>query len=108
MNWIDLSSLEQLEEIAKKSNEKTQIIFKHSTRCSISSVVYNRLKGLNLPENADFYYLDLIRHRDVSNTIAERFRVQHESPQILVIRNERCVYNESHTGIYPELVLDQI
>lgn len=108
MNWIDLSSLEQLEEIVRLSDKRTLVIFKHSTRCSISSLAYNRLKAADLPADADFYYLDLIRYREISNAVAERFSVQHESPQVLVIRNGNCVYNESHTGIFPELVFEQV
>ncbi len=99
MKWITISSVEQLEEIKQKSFEKPQVIFKHSIRCSISSVAKNRLEKSMAPENVDFYYLDLINHRAVSNAIADIFDVYHESPQILLIRNGRCVYDESHLSI---------
>jgi bacillithiol system protein YtxJ len=98
MNWIALTNETQLEEIKERSKTKPQVIFKHSTRCSISSVAKNRLER-SVPPDADFYYLDLIQHRNISGKIAEDFSVYHESPQILLIKNGECVYDESHSGI---------
>jgi bacillithiol system protein YtxJ len=105
MEWKLLSSEAELDEIIKKSATKSQVIFKHSTRCSISAVAKGRLDRSEAPEDVDFYYLDLIRFRNVSNRIADIFMVEHESPQILVIRNGQCVYNESHTAISMDAVL---
>ena len=87
MNWIALTSEEQLQQIKVKSNKKPQVIFKHSTRCSISSVAKNRLERSMEHDEVDFHYLDLIKYRPVSNKIAEEYNVYHESPQILVIKN---------------------
>lgn len=99
MNWINLTSKEQLEQISEKSNDKPQVIFKHSTRCSISSMAKSRLERGTQPEGMDFYYLDLIAYRNLSSLVADNFDVWHESPQILVIKNGKCVYDESHSGI---------
>ena len=99
MNWIDLTNVSQLAEIKEQSKVKPQLIFKHSTRCSISSVAKSRLERSNTPENVDFYFLDLIKNRDISNKIVEEFSVFHESPQVLLIKNGECVYDESHSGI---------
>jgi bacillithiol system protein YtxJ len=99
MDWNVLSEEGELEEIIKKSEITPQVIFKHSIRCSISSVVKNRLERSQMPPGADYYYLDLIRYRNTSNKIAQVFQIHHESPQILVIRNGICVYDESHMGI---------
>ena len=99
MNWKPLTDEAGLEEIKKRSAEKPQVIFKHSTRCSISSMAKNRLERSAVVDTVDFNYLDLIRHRDISQRIAEDFHVEHESPQILLIKNGECVYDESHTGI---------
>jgi bacillithiol system protein YtxJ len=108
MNWIQLQTETQLEEIREKSADRPQLIFKHSTRCSTSMLVKNRLERSGQPESIDFYYLDLIRYRPISNKIADTFRVHHESPQILLIRNGQCVYDESHTGITMDDIIDQI
>lgn len=107
MEWINLNTVAQLATINEKSAEKPQLIFKHSTRCSISSVIKSRLNKGALPENIDFYYLDLIAHRDISNKIAEQYGIQHESPQILLIKDGKCVYNESHSSIYMEDIIDE-
>jgi bacillithiol system protein YtxJ len=98
-NWIDLTTNEQLDQIVADSAAKPIVIFKHSTRCSISSMAQRRLENLSHTGPAVFYYLDLIRYRPLSNQIAEDFHVHHESPQILIIRNGECVYEESHNGI---------
>jgi len=99
MNWINLTDDQQLATIREESNTRPVVIFKHSTRCAISSMAKNRLERSVQPEQIDFYYLDLIRHRGISNKIAEDFQVHHESPQILLIKNGECIYEESHNGI---------
>ncbi|MHA4811930.1 bacillithiol system redox-active protein YtxJ [Flavitalea flava] len=99
MNWITLQAESQLDDIREKSAGRPQVIFKHSTRCSTSAMVKGRLDRGKQPEMIDFYYLDLLNNRPLSNKIAEVFQIGHESPQILLIRNGKCVYNESHTGI---------
>lgn len=108
MNWIKLTSAEQLTEIKERSNSKPQVIFKHSTRCSVSSMAKNRLERSEPPQNADFYYLDLIAYRSISNQIADEFQVYHESPQVLVIKNGACVYDESHSAISMDEISDQV
>lgn len=108
MNWITLNSLEQLNDIKEKSKEFPQIIFKHSTRCSISSMALNRLEKAKTLPPADFYYLDLIANRNISNSIAEQFDVYHESPQILLIKNGACIYDESHSGITMDELIEQV
>ncbi len=107
MNWIELQNLDSLEAIKLKSFERVQVIFKHSTSCSISSVVKNRLERSISPTEIDFHYLDLIKHRDISNAIASLFQVHHESPQILVIKNGECIYEESHYGIMMDDIVEQ-
>lgn len=99
MNWIELKSEADIEKIKQASFKKSQVVFKHSTRCSISSMAKNRLDRSTAPGEMDFYYLDLISHRDLSAKIAQTFSVHHESPQVLVIKNGECVYDESHSGI---------
>ena len=104
MNWIPLTNEEQLLQLIDKSATVPQVIFKHSTRCSTSSMVLRRLERSTIPTAIDFHFLDLISHRQLSNKVAEEFNVYHESPQVLVIKNGACDYNESHMGI----VMDEI
>ena len=107
MNWIALQNENQLDEIREKSAERPQVIFKHSTRCSTSALVKSRLERGAEPWDIDFYYLDLISYRPISNKIAENFRVRHESPQILIIRNGECIYDESHLGISMDEIMEK-
>ena len=106
MNWIRLDSEEQLNEIKARSANIPQVIFKHSTSCSISSMALNRLERAAVPETIDFYLLDLIRYRSISNKVAQEFDVHHESPQILLIRNGECIYDESHMGIRADEIVE--
>lgn len=99
MNWIDLKSEGQLKELSEKSYNRPQVIFKHSTRCGISAMAKSRLERDIAPANADFYFLDLITYRNISNKISSNFNVYHESPQILIIKNGECIYDESHGSI---------
>lgn len=99
MEWIHLTDEVQLSELIKKSHDTPQVIFKHSTRCSISAVALQRLRNSPLPEGMDFHYLDLLAHRSLSDKIADVFDVWHESPQVLVIKGGVCVFDESHLGI---------
>jgi bacillithiol system protein YtxJ len=99
MDWKNLTSIDQLDAIATESFNLPQVLFKHSTRCSISSMALNRLETNTAPQGVDFYLLDLLQHRDISAAIAEKFKVHHESPQVLVIINGECTYDESHMGI---------
>ena len=108
MNWIDLTSIQQLADTKELSKTRPQVIFKHSTRCSISSMAKSRLERSEQPETGDFYLLDLIKYRLLSDKIAEDFAVQHESPQVLVIKNTACIYEESHSGIQMEEITEQL
>jgi bacillithiol system protein YtxJ len=107
MPWISLNNEEQLKDIVAKSSDRPQVIFKHSTRCSISSVAEKRLQKASLPSNIDFYHLDLLSYRNISNKIAELFGVHHESPQVLVIKDGQCIYEESHLSISMEEIVEQ-
>lgn len=108
MKWIELASTQQLKEIKENSKTRPQVIFKHSTRCSISSMAKSRLERSQAPNEADFYYLDLISHRNISSKIADDFKVHHESPQVLVIKDGECVFDESHYGIDMEDIKTQV
>ncbi len=108
-----LSSIESLHDIIQQSTEnpeKVVVIFKHSTRCSISQMALNRMQKTSFfkEKNIPFYYLDLISYRNVSDGIAEKFQVEHESPQILVIKNAKCLASVSHNGISENWLLGNI
>jgi bacillithiol system protein YtxJ len=99
MNWHPINSSEQLEHIKSASYITPQVIFKHSTTCSISRMALDRFERAATPEKVDFHYLDLLNYKAISNEIAIFFQVHHESPQIILIKNGECIYDESHYGI---------
>jgi bacillithiol system protein YtxJ len=99
MNWHPINSLDQLEHIKSASYISPQVIFKHSTTCSISRMALDRFERAATPEKVDFHYLDLLNYKAISNEIASFFQVHHESPQVILIKNGECIYDESHYGI---------
>ncbi|WP_421874592.1 bacillithiol system redox-active protein YtxJ [Marinoscillum sp.] len=111
MNWKQLTDLSQLEEITEISKKRPVLIFKHSTRCSISAASLNRLERKWNPDkahNLEAYFLDLIANRALSNAVAEQFGIDHQSPQVLLIQNGTCVYDNSHFGISFDEVVGNI
>lgn len=108
MNWKKLTESTQIEEIKELSNTKPVLIFKHSTRCSVSSMSLDRLLRNWKTDDGEKvvpYFLDLIAFRKVSDQIEAEFGVAHESPQVIIIRNSKAVYDNSHFGIsYPEIM----
>ena len=100
INWIALTDLGQLNEIIALSAEKPVVIFKHSTRCSVSRMALKQFeKEFDSADIADTYFLDLIEYRAVSNEIARLFQVVHQSPQLVLIKEGKSVYDVSHSDI---------
>lgn len=100
MNWISLLDMNQLDLIVEESKTKPVVIFKHSTRCIISKMALRGFESdYNLGDDFICYYLDLIAHRAISNEITNRFGIEHQSPQILIVKNGKVVFHESHEGI---------
>ena len=98
--WQALTEVSQLDTITEKSTGKTQLVFKHSTRCGISRMVMNQFESAyQLDLNADLYYLDLLNCREVSNEVGCKFQVMHQSPQLIVIRNGVVVAHASHGAV---------
>jgi bacillithiol system protein YtxJ len=108
VNWITLTDIEQLTAILENSYKKPQVLFKHSTRCSVSGVALKRMEKAGITSDADFYFIDLVSFRKISDKIANYFDISHESPQILLIKNGECIYDESHLGITLPELSDQI
>lgn len=107
--WIALMNLDQLNTISEKSKTKTQLIFKHSTRCGISRMVMNQfVSSYNLDMDVDLYYLDLLSFREVSNEVGYKFQVMHQSPQLLIIKNSITVNHASHGAINDIDLLDYV
>lgn len=110
MAWNIISDKEQVQKIIESSSEKPQVFFKHSTRCSISSMALRRFEGtdiLNSPK-VDCWYLDLLSYRSISEEIANQTKVIHQSPQAILFVNGQMCYAESHGMIDAEQILQII
>lgn len=101
LNWIPLTSEAQLKTIKEQSKKESILIFKHSTRCGISSMVIKRFEALFTEEhqNLKVYYLDLLNYRDLSAEVGYEFQVMHQSPQLIIVKNGVTVYHASHYDI---------
>ena len=97
MAWIELKDTQGLHTLIRDSNDLPQIIFKHSTRCSLSSLALNRLNDTAKSNN--IFVVNVIEDRTISNEVVEKTRVMHESPQLLVVYKEACIYSASHLQI---------
>ena len=100
LNWSNITSVEMLEEVYSNSENKPNLFFKHSTRCSISSMALNGFeRNWNKEAECNLYFIDLIAHRDVSNKLAELSGVIHQSPQAIVVSGGQIIYSATHSGI---------
>jgi bacillithiol system protein YtxJ len=99
MNWIEIKHLSQIDDIKHLSKDRKVIVFKHSTRCSISNLALSKFERNWNFDNITPFFIDLLNYRDISDKIAVIFNVEHQSPQLLVIENGQCVENASHNFI---------
>ena len=111
MNWQKLQSTDQIQDIKDQSMIKPVLIFKHSTRCAVSSMSMNRVSKKWKPDDADRitpYLLDLISFREISNLVASEFSIAHQSPQILIVKEGKVVYTDSHFGISYSAIMSKL
>lgn len=99
IEWLALEQVEQLAELIDQSTQKYQAIFKHSTRCGVSGAVLRQFEKQTQVDEVDFYLLDLLKYRALSDEIAKRFEVWHESPQLIVLKNKKVIAHASHYEI---------
>ena len=101
VEWKPLTSVDQLSIINEASKTKPQAIFKHSTRCGVSRMVLKNFEAdFNLDSNSyDLYLIDLLNYREVSSAVSETLNVQHQSPQLLIIKNGEVIIHDSHGAI---------
>jgi len=99
MNWESLTRTEQVDELLERSERQPVLFFKHSTRCPISHGAYGELERFQSSDEAKRLKIALIlviEHRDVSNRLAEATRIKHESPQAILIENQKVLWHASH------------
>lgn len=98
--WKKLTSTDQIEIIKNLSKDKKIIIFKHSTRCGISGMVWRQFQS-KVEERDDilYFYVDVLAHREVSDALMHEFQVIHQSPQVIILNRESVVAHASHSSI---------
>jgi bacillithiol system protein YtxJ len=108
MHWIHLTDEDQLQKIIVRSQEKPQVIFKYSTECHLSEIIFQRLQKNCCPEHIDFHFLDLTIYKNISEKVSETFHIPHQSPQILLIKEGECIFEDSHAEISLEEIMEHV
>ncbi|HSK73725.1 MAG TPA: bacillithiol system redox-active protein YtxJ [Pyrinomonadaceae bacterium] len=103
-NFIEINSTEELNEVFEESGRKPVVLFKHSLTCPISAGVYGEISRVE----ADIYLVVMQMARNVSNEIASRTGIRHESPQAIVLKNGEPVYHASHYDVSAEEVSSKL
>lgn len=104
LEWTQVESTSELERLLNEQDDQARVFFKHSTRCSISSMALNGFESAWTGNTEALYFIDLLNFRAVSDALAEQTRVRHESPQVIVVRNGEVIYQASHSGIDPRRI----
>ena len=84
-----------LDGLLADSKQKPVIVFKHSTACSISSRAYREMEKVEGQVNI----LEVQSAREISRELANLTGVRHETPQVIVLRDGKAVWNASHFDV---------
>ncbi|WP_233269459.1 bacillithiol system redox-active protein YtxJ [Alteribacillus sp. YIM 98480] len=107
----ELTTMEDWEHTLEKSNEQAVMIIKHSTACPISAEAWEEVqagvKEINETE-AEFLFVKVIESRPVSQKIADDIAIKHESPQAILIKNKKAVWNTSHSDITKQAIQNAV
>jgi bacillithiol system protein YtxJ len=106
MAWVKLSSQKDLERLIIDSEYAPVVLFKHSTRCSLSTMAMNRLNEST--KKIDIHIIDVICNRDISDLVAQKFQVKHQSPQLIVLKQKNCSFHVSHMNISANIIFEHI
>jgi bacillithiol system protein YtxJ len=100
MSFVNLDSIEKLDELIEKSSQKPVVLFKHSITCPISTDASNQMSIVN----GDVNIVIVQTSRDISNEIAERTNIQHQSPQVIILKDGKAIFHASHYSITTESI----
>jgi bacillithiol system protein YtxJ len=102
VQWKEITSQNEWNELFEGSSQKPVVILKHSTACPVSSNALDEYESYLQKEpnpGVEYVLVKVIESRPVSNQIAEDTGVKHASPQILYIKNKEAVWNTSHWSV---------
>jgi bacillithiol system protein YtxJ len=100
VNFRKITNTEQLDELVARSNKEPVVIFKHSTMCPVSATAYRALEDYP----GDVALVEIQTARQISNDIGTRTGIEHESPQVIVLRNGEPVWHASHWKVTAQAV----
>ena len=108
--WEVITDVSDIDDILQRSNHRPQLIYKHSNRCSVCFVAKGNLERASeqIGEQAEMYYLDVVKHREASNYVADKLEVRHESPQVILVNEGEVSWNASHGSIDADTVLERL
>lgn len=108
--WDAISHPSDLKSILDKSENRPQLIYKHSNRCSVCFVAKGNLEQSSeqLLEHADMHYLNVVKNRSASDSIASRLNVRHKSPQVILVDKGEVIWHASHSGIEGTKILEEL
>ena len=106
---LDLRTLEDLDQLFADASGPV-LLFKHSPTCGTSAMAHEEVSDLlaGAPIGARVGLVLVQAARPVSNAVAERFGVRHESPQVLLIQGDRVVWQASHFGVTADAIREAI
>jgi bacillithiol system protein YtxJ len=108
--WESISDPQQVESIVQKSEQRPQLIYKHSHRCSICTISKGTLESAanDILEDADMHFINVVNSREASNFIASELDVRHESPQVILLEDGEVVWHASHGSINADAILEKV
>lgn len=104
INWQEIYSVAEFEEVLKETRTRSLFVFKHSRRCSISTVAFSRVQNIEHNSDAKYVMLDVVASRPLSNFIEEHLGVVHASPQLIVLKNGKVESVETHLSISSQML----
>jgi monothiol bacilliredoxin len=99
--FFRLSDRDSLEKLLTVSKERPVLVFKHSNSCGISSAAYREMEKL---ENVNL--LEVQTASELSRELAMITGVRHETPQVIVLKDGKAVWNASHYDIKAGAVVE--
>lgn len=102
--FTPLSTPDQFDALLAASADHPVVIFKHSPTCGTSAMAYDELSDLLEGDGADVHLLDVLRSRPLSQAVAARLGVRHESPQVLILKDGAVRWQGSHYRVTADAV----
>ncbi|MFT6148263.1 MAG: bacillithiol system protein YtxJ [Saprospiraceae bacterium] len=108
MNWIEITTLEQLDRISEISKSTPCVIYKHNTQCNTSEMMKYVLESDWKFKNNEVqpFILDIFQYASIAIAVEDKFQVHHQSPQVLLIKSEECTYDADNMEISVEELIE--